>query len=408
MVSLLSVRLNDQQKPGDIKDVRPASGVPVKRRMKWLAISFLIASALVASPAALADALQDYAQQCDDAIGASATVQDFDCDAGTTIPTTHPTDPAHPDQEKCDEPNRLNKECDPGSTFQVLTRSDDAYVVALCRKKKVEGNSDGEYGDIAVIQYNRKNGATCFYQALAFGTALPGGSSRPGAPVGEKPVKAPSKGQSAWRWLMPSGTASIGCGGCHDDGVFIRSPYLNQVKGPNALPGSDDDNFNSDQPYAFVGQDFATWKAFMVEVGNECNNCHRVGVNNVPVPGFGCSRGTCGTALDFAERATSATEISEVDRRDAHKNPPSAASPMWMPPHQVLFNQAHANSAKAIHDCAARFHVDPATLLPKDPLPDSDSCRITQFAAAYTGAPPPPPRVPDIVTIIELIQMPLR
>ena len=48
------------------------------------------------------------------------------------------------------------------------------------------------YGDIAVIQYSRKNGATCFYQALGNQTHgnLPGGSSAPGATG--KPVKSPS------------------------------------------------------------------------------------------------------------------------------------------------------------------------------------------------------------------------
>jgi hypothetical protein len=282
-----------------------------------------------------ADELQDYAQECFQAIG--TTVPDFDCDAGTEVPVTHPTPSG-----TCDKPNRLNRECDPGSRFQVLTRSDDAYVVGHCRKR---GQPNGEYADIAVIQYNRKNGATCFYQALG---TLPG------------QVQAPSKGLSAWPWITPAGTAQIGCGGCHDNGPFIRSPYLNQVTGPNALPGSDDFSFNSNQPYAFVGKDFATWKAFKVEVaGNECNGCHRLGVNNVR-PGQG-------TALDFGIRATSATESA--------KNPPSADSPIWMPPVpvQVAFNQDHANSAKAIHDCALRIH--------ENPLPNTDACRITEYTA---------------------------
>ena len=102
-------------------------------------------------------------------------------------------------------------------------------------------------------------------------------------------------------------------------GPFIRSPYLNQVEGPNAIPGKDDPSFNRDQPYAFVGKDFASWKAFRVDADNECTSCHRLGVNNVPVNTFPCSHvgpggaraDRCGTALDFAERATSASEISE-------------------------------------------------------------------------------------------------
>ena len=262
--------------------------------------------------------------------------------------------------DTCDEPNQLDKACDPGSRFQVLTRTDDAYIVAHCRKKSRDGNGPGQFGDIAVIQHNQKNGATCFYQG--FGDKLSG------------QVKAPSKGggpsppPGAWSgpWLRPFNTADIGCGGCHDNGPLIRSPYLNQVEGSNAIPGKDDPSFNRDpQPYAFVGKDFASWKAFKVDADNECTSCHRLGVNNVPVNTFACSHfvqghpraDRCGTALDFAERATSATEISEEDTRPAHKTfPPNPQSPMWMPPHQVSFDQAHANSAKAIHDCALRLH----------------------------------------------------
>jgi hypothetical protein len=237
-------------------------------------------------------------------------------------------------------------------------------------------------------------------------------------------VLPPSKGEMPNTfWKSPAETAGIGCGGCHDNGPFIRSPYLNQLKGgPNALPGSDPSVrtsegrfFNSDpHPYAFVGQDFASWKAFKVEIaGNECNDCHRLGVNNV-------TSGR-GTALDFAERATAADEKSEVEQSDAHKNPPTEAFPVWMPPHPPCPKQVppldpvHAAAAKAIHDCAARFS-------PGKPLPDSDECRITQFAP-----PPPPPPSPqeiaaiiavifaaapvpddDIATIMEPIQMPLR
>jgi hypothetical protein len=358
MACLLSVRLNDPQKPNIMWGDHLVFSLPVKHMREWLAIPFSLALSLMASPAARADELQDYAQQCNAAIGASATVRDFDCDAGTEVPGQGS---AFAPDARCDEPNRLDKKCDPGSRFQVLTRTADAYVVAHCRKK---GNKDGEYGDIAVIQYSRKNGATCFYQG--FGT-LPG------------QVKAPSKGQSAWPWFSPSSAASVGCGGCHDNGPFIRSPYINQVKDQNALPGSAEFDFNRNQPYAFVGKDFVSWKAFKVEIaGNECNSCHRLGVNNIPVHTFPCSPNNhCGTALDFAERATSADEKSEEDQRDAHKNPPSAASPIWMPPVpvQTSFNQAHANSAKAIHDCALR--------LQENPLPNTDACRITRFAGPF-------------------------
>ena len=332
-----------------------------------LSVLFL-AIAAPASGQAKADELQDYAAECDKAIG--VTVPDFDCDAGTDVPGQGNAFSGDQPGATCDEPNRLNKQCDPGSRFQVLINSDSAYVVAHCRK---EGGDQGMYGDIAVIQYSRKNGATCFYQALRDGSQshgnMPGGSSADGAPA--MPVKAPSNGQAGFYWKSPSEAAAIGCGGCHDNGPFIRSPYLNAVTGANMLPGSDDDTFNSTEPYSFVGGAFKEWKAYSVEVGNECNSCHRLGVDNV--------LSNEGTALDFAIRATAAQEDS--------KNPPSAASPIWMPPDpvEVVFDdaaKAHAAAAQAIHDCAAQF--DPSN--PAN-LPDTDACRITLFAQAFVPSP---------------------
>ena len=334
------------------------------------AFFLIIGMAAGTSGPASPDELQDYASQCDQAVG--TTVPDFDCDAGTDVPgqgTTFTGDQT----TTCDEPNRLNRVCDPGSRFQVLVNSDSALIVAHCRK---QGGGPGMYGDIAVIQYSPKNGATCFYQALSDTSPqhgdMPGGSSAPDAPA--MPVKAPSNGLGGFQWKTPTVTASIGCGGCHDNGPFIRSPYLNGVTGPNMLPGSDDDTFNSDgEPYSFVGDAFKTWKAYKVEVsGNECLNCHRLGVNNVLA--------NEGTALDFAIRATSGQEDS--------KNPPSAASPIWMPhdPVQVLFDDAYKNhyaaAAKAIHDCAAQF--DPSNTTN---LPDKDTCRITLFAHDFAPSP---------------------
>ena len=144
VLSVFCPGLNDRQNPGVAKDLFPASGASARRMPGWLVIPALTAWAFMAASAALADSLQDYAALCDQAIG--ATVPDFDCDAGTEVPVTH----RKVFSGNCGEPNRLNKECDHGSRFQVLTRSDDAYVVGHCRKKK-NASGNGKYGDVAVI-----------------------------------------------------------------------------------------------------------------------------------------------------------------------------------------------------------------------------------------------------------------
>ena len=287
----------------------------------------------------MGETLEIYAQKCDAEMG-GVTVTDFNCDSGAEVPMTN----FNPATGSCDEPNRLNEVCDPGSRFQVLANTPNVHIVAHCRKK---GLGAGRFGDIAVIQYNRTTGATCFYQALG---DLPG------------EVKAPSKGIGAF-WHTPEKTAAIQCVHCHDNGPIIRSPYLAQLKtGPNALPGATDTTFNSkNQPYRFVGEDFATWKVYRVEVDNNlCISCHRLGVSNL-------SSGVRGTAIDFAVRATGPAGT------EPHKNPLSASSPIWMPPSHVFFDQNNANAAKQIHDCAVRIS--------EIPLPNLENCRITE----YTG-----------------------
>jgi hypothetical protein len=297
-----------------------------------------------------AEDLKSYAKRCDAAIG--PTVPGFNCEDGTDVPIAHYNPAAAYKDTDCDEPNRLNKACDPGSKFTVLANTADAYIVAHCRKK---GFNLNEFGDIAVIQHSKKTGATCFYQSdvvePGFGVRLDGH------------VKAPSEGEAAWRWKSPSDAASVQCVACHDNGAIIRSPYLAQLKtGKNALPGAGDTAFNSvTQPYFFIGENFASWKVYRVEVaGNYCISCHRLGVSNL-------SGGMSGTALDFAIRATSAQE--------KHKNVPlSDDSQIWMPPEGVRFDNTYKILAEQIRDCAARAH--------ENPVPNAPDCRIVEYTRA--------------------------
>lgn len=303
------------------------------------------------------DALATYAKQCHDAIG--VTVPDFDVDSplGTTVPTDHltPANATYP-SGTCDRPNVLNGVCDHGSRFRVLVNTEQAYVVAHARKM---GLPQGQYGDVAVIQHNKMSGATCFYQgALADFNLSHNGK-----------VKAPSKGVgNPVFWMTPAQIAGskFPCASCHDNGPIIRSPYLAQITGPNQLPGSGDDTFNSDGgPYSFVGADFASWKAYKVEVpDNQCNSCHRMGVNNLSNTGIVPNNGT---ALDLGIKATDVSQNS--------KNPHSTDSPIWMLRGQITFQQSTADAARAIQQCARQFHGESA------PLPNSPSCKITQFTS---------------------------
>jgi hypothetical protein len=240
----------------------------MSRTSMVIALGFF--AAVISQVANASDTLTQYAQKCDAAIG--ETVPDFDCDAGQAVPEGRDNRKPFGFTRFCDWPNVLNHQCDPGSRFQVLKDNDKATIVAHCRTKRTP--NDGMYGDIAVIQYSKVNGATCFYQQLEdSGTRLPA------------KVEAPSKGNPPW--FSPARTAGIRCGECHDNGPFIRSPYLAHLADiPGAkftLPGSHSMSFNdTGEPYAFVGDDFKTWKAYKIEIqGNWCTDCHRMGVSNL-------------------------------------------------------------------------------------------------------------------------------
>ena len=310
------------------------------------------------------DTLTEFAQKCSASIGVD--VPAFNCDDGTLVPETNLTG-TYPGQF-CDAPNVLNAVCDPGSRFQVLTQTNEAAIVAHCRK---QNNADGFYGDIAVIQYNRINGATCFYQALGI---LPAN------------VTAPSEGndpaQGRFPWLDPADTADINCVGCHDDGPFIRSPYLAQLRDEttNRLPGTNDGTgpwdqrltWNKTLPYKFVGNDFQTWKVYSVSVegtGSGCIQCHRLGVNS--------SHGTFsmgGTAQVLGLTATATQQ--------AHKNPHSLAAPIWMKPGQIEYDSGAENQAFAAAVCATslvkRANDDSSAL----PIPDG--CSAVEYGQGDT------------------------
>ena len=312
--------------------------------MLYRTLVFVLWSFIAISTSAHAETLEAFAQQCDAATG--VTVPDFNSDNGTLVPTDHlmPANATYP-AGICDRPNVLNGNCDPGSRFQVLINTADAYVVAHARKT---GEAPGQYGDIAVIQHNKVNGATCFYQG-ALNKSHNGNVKAPSKGVGNPPF-----------WMTPSEIANstFPCVRCHDNGPIIRSPYLAQITGPNKLPGAGDFTFNRDQAYSFVGSDFALWKAYKVEVGgNLCNSCHRLGVNNVS---------STGTARDLGIKATASSQES--------KNPHSADSPIWMLPGQITFQQATADAAHAIKACADQFQED-------SPLPNTPECKITLFAS---------------------------
>lgn len=298
------------------------------------------------------DTLAAYARKCDEATG--ITVPSFRCEDGSLVPNQGST-PAY-QGGTCDRPNVLNGECDPGSRFQVLPGGNaQAVAVAHCRKdgNPIEGT---EYGDIAVIQYNRDNGAVCFYQALS---DRAGDGELQGVDVGgAMEVPAPG-GPTAWRWLSPRETQGIGCTGCHDTGGFIRSPYLTQAliaapgKPAFALP-SQASGFGNTTALRYVGLDYRDDRSWTIELegGSPCTTCHNLSVNETGRGAkFGCS--VSGTATSLARKFTAAEQPSRL-----------VDMPPWMPPGIGTFSSENEHLARRYEACAVGFlashpHVAP-------------------------------------------------
>jgi hypothetical protein len=332
------------------------------------------------------DALEQYAAKCDLATGVH--VPAFSCENGTEVPDQG-------DGVTCGHPNVLNNECDPGSKFQVLVRTADAIVVAHCRKRVRAGGlaapGNTLYNDIAVIQYNKSNGAQCFYQAL-----LGNGVSLNGAAV-----TAPSMGGNAgFPWISPQGTEGINCTGCHDDGGLMRSEYLAQLTtGKDAFPNANTGFDNNTIPVKYVGLDFALNRSWsitgptVVGSGAPCTTCHRLAVANYLA--FGRINGTGG---HFARQATQTIQSGAITTTTDNNNF-TYSIPRWMRPGQAAYDADAEASAAKFEACAVgcwNSGPDPTVVDPnaqKDGFQNcaaTSGCTFTLLARSWDGISPAP------------------
>jgi hypothetical protein len=320
------------------------------------------------------ETLESYSSKCDQATVFLPNVA-VDCDSLTEIPTGPLLIDPNTNGEICDQPNVLRGDCDPFSRFGVIARdfNSNSIAVMLCRKRKDAANNhrpkdSGTYGDIEIIQYNATTGATCFYQALEkrqgeFSTDTDG---KPDLPHLVTPPRQGGAGDFPWMSPQVVNGDDDRCVRCHDNGPFIRSPWIAQLRTEmdNFVPGTKDDaflgtrkNFNQTNPYKFVGNDFQTWKAYEIEAGNTCTNCHRMGLsekNNTKELGLG-------TSLQLGKDATASTQSS----RTAFSFP---NNPIWMPPLGLdpfatgVFNSAEEMKAIDVMTCAKQFAAGNVTM----------------------------------------------
>lgn len=296
---------------------------------------------------------------------------------------------------KCDHPNGLSSSCDPESTFQVVERTADAVVVANCRKSRTFSNN--EFGDIAVIQYNRVNGATCFYQSAPSaldGSLVPAPSRGSIHQPGATEACANPNGDNKFCWVSPEDTHTVGCTGCHDSTALIRSPYIMST---GLIPET---GFKSRHgaPLRYVGHAFADDRSWLVapsdpsDPANGCLGCHDLAVNNVTT-----AQGQGGTAYRFATMATTPYQFEEpskaFDPLFEPKNKVSVYSPAWMLPGTVSYPETHDPSdpstwtnqltwASKFRDCAKNLWAE-AEVSGWDPLPDVPGCEFEPYGTPW-------------------------
>jgi hypothetical protein len=322
------------------------------------------------------DTLLSYSQKCDAATG--ITIPTFSCSAGADVPGQGTIPATEINATHCDYPNVLNGLCDPGSKFQVLNRSADGNAVAVAHCRKDGQPEAGEnYNDIAIIQYNKQNGAICFFQALGHDQTHPNKKF----PLPGDNIPSPSAGDTAlWadnksHWISPAATEAIGCASCHDSGGFIRSEYIAQMKAPNfdamhTLPSIAEGFNNLDLPLKYVGLDYKRDRSWAVELdppdpAGSCTSCHRLAVANHLALHHSLYGGT---AMRFAAIATA--------RKQDSKNPHSATSPIWMKKGQVVYDPVVAKLARRYRTCAVTFYKSRFTKI-------KAGCKITPLAEPW-------------------------
>lgn len=361
--------------------------------------------------AAITDELAAFAATCDATMGSGATVPPFDCDVdGIELPVTLNGHPFRLNVDtQCDRPNMFEGDCMPHNKLVPLASTATATTVAICRTFVAPSGgftSTSGYDEIDVIQYNKQTGDTCFYTTTG---KLPDGGFRPfGSIPGNAPPPSAGVGTIAAAtgafpfWQTPSLLAvdrASQCVSCHDNGPFIRSPFVKQVE--FSLPASiradlgfGNDNFNLTQPYRIDGQVFANanWRAVSISLANgdtTCTSCHRMGVSSLFLGG--------GTSIDFGPTSVGCYGNQEPNC-DLYNGPndfiPQAqnpAAPHWMIPGHRSFSPTFLNVAHEIQTCAMAWQqankTSPPGALPAscvaEPLTD-----LCENASQCTGVLP--------------------
>ena len=189
--------------------------------------------------------------QCDKDI--PYTVPSFKCDQGVQVNDVL----IPPGNSTCRHPEELNQRCvEHAYVGSLADDNPDIDIVFSCRPEVANLIDPARiYRDIAVIQHNRKNGMTCFYQYM-------GGSSI------QKDTIIPAANSAAGKSFYSQPVYY--CSRCHTNGPFVRTPHYNQS---GKIP-----NINTIKKYVLSKGNDSKFEVFNIsKQGNACLGCHNIG-----------------------------------------------------------------------------------------------------------------------------------
>lgn len=179
----------------------------------------------------------------------------------------------------CDNPSVLGKDTVSGSTLQRYEgRTADGKplpdVVWVSFGRNSSRSHDKVLGSVQMIGYNKKTGATAFFESsdrIGPWVTLDEGTFRM---RGVMPwIDQPAEFDKAFRPPPPNAPQ---CVMCHQADPFITNPFINAAKIPgtkeNVVPILDEDS-----PYYVIGGESWDMRTMHIK-GNKCFDCHRVGM----------------------------------------------------------------------------------------------------------------------------------
>ena len=195
-------------------------------------------------------------------------IPEMNCLDGKIIPVTANGQPPieYTYNMKCDNPAILGQpygQCIPYSRIQRIPSSDpDVVTILNCRRYTLRTKDDPMFDDVAIIQYRRGTGDTCFFQSPLEGS------------MDSQKIPSPNKPEGGSYWLGPFSTAQRNCVKCHSSDPFVYSQYLGSLWADLGFKSSDPNG-----PYKVLGEAFSSWDSHMIKtpnIDNHCTTCHRM------------------------------------------------------------------------------------------------------------------------------------